>query len=65
MFFPDGDGKPEIVNGLKPVSVKPGERAAFEVETKGPVKQVKWLVFYFLHIPMSLSECELLKKDFK
>uniref|UniRef100_A0AC34GIW5 Ig-like domain-containing protein n=1 Tax=Panagrolaimus sp. ES5 TaxID=591445 RepID=A0AC34GIW5_9BILA len=36
------EDKPEIVSGLKPLTVKPGERAVFEVEVKGPVKQVKW-----------------------
>ncbi|KAL3121108.1 hypothetical protein niasHT_005368 [Heterodera trifolii] len=34
--------KPEIVRGLVPVSVRPGEPAKFEVEVKGPVRSVKW-----------------------
>uniref|UniRef100_A0A915E3Y7 Ig-like domain-containing protein n=1 Tax=Ditylenchus dipsaci TaxID=166011 RepID=A0A915E3Y7_9BILA len=38
----EAEEKPEIVSGLKPAEVKPGETAQFEVQTKGPVKAVKW-----------------------
>uniref|UniRef100_A0A914I5C8 Muscle M-line assembly protein unc-89 n=1 Tax=Globodera rostochiensis TaxID=31243 RepID=A0A914I5C8_GLORO len=34
--------KPEIVRGLVPISVRPGEPTKFEVEVKGPVRSVKW-----------------------
>ena len=36
-------GKPEIVQGLVPTTVKQGETATFTVKVKGPVKGVKWL----------------------
>ncbi|KAK0423255.1 hypothetical protein QR680_008049 [Steinernema hermaphroditum] len=36
------EGKPELVSGLVPTSVKEGETVKLEVKTKGPVKQVKW-----------------------
>ncbi|TKR95914.1 hypothetical protein L596_010016 [Steinernema carpocapsae] len=36
------EGKPELVSGLAPTTVKEGEDVKFEVKTKGPVKQVKW-----------------------
>lgn len=36
--------KPEILTGLKPTTVEIGEKVTFEVETKGPIKEVKWLV---------------------
>ena len=36
-------GKPEIVQGLVPTTVKQGETATFTVKVKGPVKSVKWL----------------------
>ncbi|KHJ91116.1 immunoglobulin I-set domain protein, partial [Oesophagostomum dentatum] len=35
-------GKPEIVSGLVPTTVKQGETAVFSVKVKGPVKSVKW-----------------------
>ncbi|WKX89586.1 hypothetical protein Q1695_008890 [Nippostrongylus brasiliensis] len=35
-------GKPEIVSGLVPTTVKCGETAVFTVKVKGPVKAVKW-----------------------
>ncbi|ETN83967.1 hypothetical protein NECAME_07120, partial [Necator americanus] len=38
----DGKGKPEIVSGLVPTTVKQGETAMFSVKVKGPVKTVKW-----------------------
>ncbi|KAI1702784.1 immunoglobulin domain-containing protein [Ditylenchus destructor] len=38
----EAEPKPEIVSGLKPAEVKPGETAQFQVEVKGPVKTVKW-----------------------
>ncbi|MCP9264251.1 Immunoglobulin I-set domain protein [Dirofilaria immitis] len=34
--------KPEIVSGLKPTIAEVGEKVTLEVETKGPIKQVKW-----------------------
>ncbi|KAL3997510.1 Immunoglobulin I-set domain family protein [Acanthocheilonema viteae] len=34
--------KPEIISGLKPTVAEIGEKVTFEVETKGPIKQVKW-----------------------
>ncbi|VDM72530.1 unnamed protein product, partial [Strongylus vulgaris] len=37
-----GKGKPEIVSGLIPTTVKQGETATFTVKVKGPVKSVKW-----------------------
>jgi hypothetical protein len=30
------------VSGLKPLRVKPGTTAQFEVQTKNPVREVKW-----------------------
>uniref|UniRef100_A0A7E4UT28 Muscle M-line assembly protein unc-89 n=1 Tax=Panagrellus redivivus TaxID=6233 RepID=A0A7E4UT28_PANRE len=39
---PSAGDKPSIVSGLKPQTVKPGERVVLEVEVAGPVKQVKW-----------------------
>ncbi|EYB87861.1 hypothetical protein Y032_0256g374 [Ancylostoma ceylanicum] len=38
----DGKGKPQIVSGLVPTTVKQGETATFSVKVKGPVKSVKW-----------------------
>ncbi|CAG9533738.1 unnamed protein product [Cercopithifilaria johnstoni] len=34
--------KPEIISGLKPTIAEIGEKVTLEVETKGPIKQVKW-----------------------
>jgi hypothetical protein len=34
--------KPEILEGLKPVTVKPGDDAVFQARVKNPVKQDKW-----------------------
>lgn len=34
--------KPQILEGLKPVTVKPGEDAVFQAKVKGPIKQAKW-----------------------
>uniref|UniRef100_A0A1I7VN34 Immunoglobulin I-set domain-containing protein n=1 Tax=Loa loa TaxID=7209 RepID=A0A1I7VN34_LOALO len=34
--------KPEIVSGLKPITAEDGEKVMLEVETKGPIKKVKW-----------------------
>uniref|UniRef100_A0A0R3RFL5 Muscle M-line assembly protein unc-89 n=1 Tax=Elaeophora elaphi TaxID=1147741 RepID=A0A0R3RFL5_9BILA len=34
--------KPEITSGLKPATVEVGQKVILEVETKGPIKQVKW-----------------------
>lgn len=38
----NSEEKPEIVSGLKPLRIKPGERAQFEVQTRNPVREVKW-----------------------
>lgn len=34
--------RPQILDGLKPATVKPGDDAAFQAKVKGPVKTVKW-----------------------
>jgi hypothetical protein len=34
--------KPEILEGLKPVTIKPGEDAVFQARVKNPIKQAKW-----------------------
>ncbi|KAI6178453.1 hypothetical protein M3Y98_00502400 [Aphelenchoides besseyi] len=34
--------KPEVLQGLQPVTVAPGETAKFEAKVKNPVSQVKW-----------------------
>ncbi|KAI6203157.1 hypothetical protein M3Y94_00524200 [Aphelenchoides besseyi] len=34
--------KPEILQGLQPVTVAPGEDAKFEAKVKNPISQVKW-----------------------
>ncbi|KIH42601.1 immunoglobulin I-set domain protein, partial [Ancylostoma duodenale] len=38
----DGKGKPQIVSGLVPTTVKQGETATLSVKVKGEVKSVKW-----------------------
>lgn len=53
------EGKPEIVHGLQPVTVKVGEKVTLEVETKGPVKQVKWLENYCMLVTVILFKSKL------